>query len=344
MSLFSIPLPALAGLAAALLVLGLRGFALHRSAMDRRALADADLLARMAPGSGPVRRALGALMLAAAAGLLTAALTAGSFGGGAGDRDDGTGFETVLVLDASNSMLAEDVRPSRLRLEQLLARRMIGRLAGRIGIVYFAGSGYVLSPLTEDRAATLMFAEAVHPTHVGRGGTSLVDGLEQALVVLAGGRPNAVRSVILFSDGESTVDETEIALVVERARRAQTAIHTVGVGTTDGGRIPMPIRDEDGRAAPRTERANDIGPGDGRRWLRDASGRVVVTRLDEAGLRHISSTTGGLFASGPPAADALLERMPAGGARPPVSTAAVNGLLLAAFLLLLFEAYAMRRA
>ncbi|MGI9038363.1 MAG: vWA domain-containing protein [Gemmatimonadota bacterium] len=344
MSLIPIPPSVLAGMLAAALVLGLRGLALYRSARDRRAFVDDDLLERMAPGAGPVRRALAAVMVAAAVGLLTAALVAGSFGERAETGDDGTGFETVLVLDASNSMLAEDARPSRLRLEQLLARRMIGRVAGRIGIVYFAGSGYVLSPLTEDRAATLMFAEAVHPTHVGRGGTSVVDGLEQALVVLAGGRPNAVRSVVLFSDGESTVDEDQLALVLERARRASVSIHTVGMGTVDGARIPMPIRDEDGWVALRTDRPNDIGPGDGRRWLRDSAGRVVVTRLDEAGLRQIAAATGGLFVTGAPAADALLERMPAGGARPPVSTVAVNGLLLSAFLLLLLEAYAMRRA
>ena len=146
-------------------------------------------------------------------------------------------------------MLAEDVEPSRLRLEQLLARRLIGQLAGRIGIVYFAGSGYVLSPLTEDRAATLMFAAAVHPTHVGRGGTSLVDGLEQALVVLAGGRSEAVRSIVLLSDGENTVDEERLESVVQRARRAGVHVHTIGLGTTSGARIPMPLPERRGLRA-----------------------------------------------------------------------------------------------
>lgn len=321
--------PLTAGLAAAAFALGLRALAMRRSAADRAAIGDPELLARLAPGPGRPRRFLAALMVATGAGLLGAALAAGAYGEEE-SADDGSRFETVIVLDASNSMLAEDVRPSRLRLEQLLARRMVGRLAGRIGVVYFAGAGYVLSPLTEDRAATLMFTESVHPTHVGRGGTSMVDGLEQALVVLAGGRRGAERSIVLFSDGESTVDDPALDLVLERARRGGVTIHTVGLGTGEGARIPMP-----------GDSARTDGP---RRWLRDGNGGIVVSRLEEGVLRRIAEATGGLYAENAPAADALLERIPAGGARPPVSAAAVNGLLLAAFLLLGLEAFVVRRA
>ena len=337
--------PLVAGFLAGLAALALRGVALHRSAADRAALGDLSLVARMASGGSALSRGLAALLVSAGVGLLVAALVAGGFGGDQ-DADDGSAFETVIVLDASNSMLAEDVSPSRLRREQSLARRMVGRLAGRVGVVYFAGAGYVLSPLTEDRAATLMFTQAVHPTHVGRGGTSLVDGLEQALVVLAGGRSGAVRSIVLFSDGESTVDDPALPLALERARRAGVAIHTIGVGTADGGRIPMPSDGDVLTGGPATDGpagGDDAGPDEARRWLRDQAGRVVVTRLDETALREIAGATGGLYAAGPGAADALLERMPAGGARPPVSSAAVNGLLLAAFLLLALEAYVVRR-
>lgn len=324
--------PVHAGIVAAVVVSLLRGAALYRAAADREAIGDPELLTRMAPPSGIVRRVVALALLTGGAALLAAAFTAGGFGGDV-SFDDATGFETVVVLDASNSMLAEDVQPSRLRLEQALARRMVGRLAGRIGVVYFAGSGYVLSPLTEDRAATLMFTEAVHPTHVGQGGTSMADGLEQALVVLAGGRAGAVRSIVLFSDGESTVDETALDVALERARRAGVTIYAVGVGTTEGGRIPMP-----------PENGVEAAPSDERTWLRDRQGRIVVSRLDEASLREIARATGGLYASGVRAADSLLERMPAGGMRLPVSSAAVNGLLLAAFLLLAAEAYLVRRA
>lgn len=340
--------PLTAGAVVALAALGLRALALHRAAVDRRAIGDARLLERMVQPTGLIRRTTAALLTAAGAGFLAAALASGGFGGEA-NREDGSAFETVVVLDASNSMLAEDVAPSRLRLEQALARRMIGRLSGRIGVVYFAGSGYVLSPLTGDRAATLMFAQAVHPTHVGRGGTSLVDGLEQALVVLAGGRAGAVRSIVLFSDGESTVDEQALDVVLERARRAGVSIHTVGVGTAEGGRIPMPRLatelpgiEPDARPEARPPAAGDVE--DGRRWLRDQSGRVVVSRLEEAALRSIAGATGGLYAQGAAAADLLLERMPAGGGRAPLSSARMNGLLLAAFLCLALEAFVVRRS
>jgi len=337
-------LPLLVGVGVALLVLVLRVVALHRAAADRAAIADTPLLDRMAPPTGAVGRLLRATLLAVGAGLLAAALTTGGFGDSAGDGDDGSSFETVLVLDASNSMLAEDVAPSRLRLEQSLARRLIGRLVGRIGIVYFAGSGYVLSPLTEDRAATLMFAEAVHPTNVGRGGTSLADGLEQALVVLAGGRPDGLRTIILLSDGEGTVDEDRLDSIIQRSRRAGIAIQTIGLGTVEGARIPMPLAD--GRTLPTSGSGvpDQSGPGDGRRWLRDGSGQAVLSALDETGLRMIAGETGGLYAVGASAADALLDRLPAAGSRAPTAAGTLNGLLLAAFLLLLLEAYAFRNA
>lgn len=339
-----LPLPLLIGVGVALLALALRGVALHRASADRESFADAPLLDRISPPAGPVRRLLRAALLATGAGLLAAALATGGFGDSAGDAEDDTRFETVLVLDASNSMLAEDVAPSRLRLEQLLARRLIGRLVGRIGIVYFAGSGYVLSPLTDDRAATLMFAEAVHPTNVGRGGTSLADGLEQALVVLAGGRPDAVRSIILLSDGEGTVDEDRIEPIIQRARRAGISIQAIGLGTVEGARIPMPLSEGRSLSTPGSGVPDQAGPGDGRRWLRDGSGRVVVSALDETGLRMIAAQTGGLFVAGAAAADALLERLPAAGTRPTNAAGTLNGLLLAAFVLLLLEAYAFRNA
>lgn len=340
----AIPFPVMVGLGLAVTALILRWIELHRASADRAEIGEPNLVDRLAPPTGPVRRLARGLLLAVGIGLLAGALAQGGFSDAAGSVDDGTDFETVLVLDASNSMLAEDVEPSRLQLEQLLARRLIGRLAGRIGIVYFAGSGYVLSPLTEDRAAALMFAAAVHPTHVGRGGTSLVDGLEQALVVIGGGRPDAVRSIVLLSDGENTVDEEQLASVLQRARRAGVSIHAIGLGTTVGSRIPMPLPEGQGRRALGSGFPDALGPGDGRRWLRDGSGQVVVSALDELGMRQIAVETGGLFASGAQAVDALLERLPAAGSQSASTAGTVNGLLLAAFLLLLLEAYAFRRA
>lgn len=337
-----LPLPVLVGLIAGTVVFLLRAVALHRAAADRSALLDSALLSHIVDPTGPGRRWGRAVILALGVGLLSAALVAGGFADGSSEDND-TRFETVLVLDASNSMLAEDVEPSRVRQEQLLARRLISRIGGRIGIVYFAGSGYVLSPLTEDKAATLMFAEAVHPTNVGRGGTSLADGLEQALVVLAGGRPDAVRSVILLSDGETTVDEDRLDTILQRARRANVAIQTIGLGTVEGARIPMPLapgaRPPAGLGVP-----NASGPGDGRRWLRDGSGQVVVTFLDETGLRKIAAATGGLHVTGVAGTGALLERLPASGGMSPTEAGTVNLLLLFAFLLLLVEAYAFRSA
>ena len=126
-----IPLSVMAGLGVAVIVLILRGVELYRASADRAVIGDSILLDRLVPPTGPWSRSARALILAVGAGLLAVALVRGGFGDGGGGADYGTGFETVLVLDASNSMLAEDVEPSRLRLEQMLARRLIGQLAER---------------------------------------------------------------------------------------------------------------------------------------------------------------------------------------------------------------------
>ena len=80
------------------------------------------------------------------------------------------------------------MEPSRLERQRQWAAELSIRLPGRLGVVYFAGRGYVLSPLTDDRDAVLMFVQALDPGLVGQGGTSLAEGLRQGLDVLAGGR------------------------------------------------------------------------------------------------------------------------------------------------------------
>lgn len=243
------------------------------------ALGDPALVRRLAGGDlrrFPARRA--ALLLPAAALLGVAA--AGPRWGNA-FAPAGTHGDVVLVLDASNSMLAEDVPPSRLEREREAARGLVGRLGGgRIGLVAFGGSGHVLSPLTSDAAAVHLYLDALSPQVVNQSGTSLYSALRHALELLGPtGQDGAPGSIVLVSDGEALDPPRMVDLSVEEAVRRGVPIHTVGIGTAAGAPIP----DHD-----------DIS---GRRigFKREPDGTVAISRLDAATLQRIARETGGTY-------------------------------------------------
>jgi len=337
--------PWAAAVGAALVAVGLRAAASHLARGDRQRLADSPVLASVSPPPSRSGRVARLALLALGFGSLAAVLAGAGDGGIRSEQADAGDLETVLVLDASNSMLAEDVAPSRAGQQREIARRLVSGIDGRFGVVYFAGGGYVLSPLTEDRGAALMFAESVDPSLVGRGGTSLPAGLVQGLAVLGGGVPGAPRAMLLLSDGESTVDSDELDAVLASAEAAGVQIHVVGFGTAEGGRIPIPMRGigDELESAERLTLRPDPGAG-GRSWLRDVDGQPVVSRLEEASLRRVAAATGGLYVpAGEQGVEALLRRLP-GGQQRSASAAAVLALLLVAFAALFAEAFLFRRA
>ncbi len=332
-------IPALwAGVGVGLLALLFRVVALWRGRRDREKLGDSRLLRRLAALPSPAQGWLRALLFAVGTGTVAAAVTGAA--APAPERGAVEGPETVLLLDASNSMLAEDVSPSRLHRQRALATDLAGRLAGQVAVVYFAGRGYVLSPLTTDLDAVLMFVEAVRPASVGRGGSALPAGLGQALDVLAGGGHDARRSIVLFSDGEETAGEP-LDQVVERAVQEGVRVHTVGIGSPEGGRIPL---GED--AAISGGRPLSFSAGERRGYLRGPDGEVVVTRLREEALRGVAEATGGAYVSGSTEGmGALARRILAADAPlgPPGPAEGATLLLLVGFGLLWTEAFLFRR-
>lgn len=189
--------------------------------------------------------------------------------------------DVVLVLDASNSMLAEDVRPSRLERERQAARVLVDRLTGgRVGLVAFGGSGHVLSPLTSDGAALHLYLDALSPEIVNQSGTSLYSALRQAVQLLGPAGPRgAPGSIVLVSDGEALDPPRMVDLSVEDAVRRGVPIHAVGIGTAAGAPVP------------------DVDPLSGRRigFKREVDGAVATSRLDEQTLRRIARETGGTY-------------------------------------------------
>lgn len=264
------------------------------------ALGDPALVRRLAGTdlrAFPGRRA--ALLLPA--GALLGVAAAGPRWGNADAGARGHG-DVVLVLDASNSMLVEDVAPSRLARERTLARALVDRLAGsRVGLVAFGGSGHVLSPMTSDASAIHLYLDALSPEIVNQGGTSLDSALRQALALLGGpGEGPTGGSIVLVSDGEALEPRELLAGSIDQARRLGVHVHTVGMGTAAGGPVPHV----------------DPASGERRGFKHEPDGSTAVSRLDEATLHTIARQTGGTYRWMPDARGAAeLARVAAQGGR-----------------------------
>jgi len=331
----------LAATVAASAALLLRGMGSYRTRIDRSALGDDPLLARLTHAPAPAQRVVRAVLLAAGCGALAAGLTVSGVSENIPEQSD---LQTVLVLDASNSMWARDVEPSRLERQRELAAELVLRLPGRLAIVYFAGRGYVLSPLTEDRDAVLMFVQTLDPALVGRGGTSLAEGLRQGLDVLAGGDELGRRVLVVMTDGEATTEVEEVETELARAVRMHVPVFTVGLGTPEGARIPVPVQagDEASNSAPASRRTVRKG---GELWLADRTGEPVRSRLDQSALAEMARATGGVYVpADQDGLDVLIDRLETEGRRPdPGAGRRGSMLLLAAFGLLFAEGYLVRR-
>lgn len=186
------------------------------------------------------------------------------------------GFDVVVAIDVSNSMLSEDIAPNRLEKAKFAVSELIRRLDGdRIGLVAFAGDAFVQSPLTLDYAAALLFLNAMEPDMVSVQGTDLGAAVSKGLEAFEASR-NQDKILIVITDGEDhegTVDDA-----IERARGQGVRVYTVGLGTPDG--VPVPAFDDQGRRAG---------------FLRDENGNVVTSRLDEPTLIRMAERTGGTY-------------------------------------------------
>ena len=268
-----------------------------RSERRRRRLlerfGESRLLRRLSPRSGATGRRWRVALLLASATLLVLALARPQFGTRV-ETVRREGRDLVVALDVSRSMYAEDVEPSRLERAKIEIGRIVQRLDGdRVGLVAFAGDAFVQSPLTTDYGAAMMFLGAMDPEMMSAQGTDLARAIEIAVEALAE-TPEESRAIVIVTDGED--HEGGLAEALAGAGAADVTIHAVGVGSPEG--VPLPS-----------------GGGEGGRFLRDAGGKVVTSRLNENALRDIALQTGGEYhrigsAGG---LEALVERIAGGG-------------------------------
>ena len=189
------------------------------------------------------------------------------------------GIDVVVALDASKSMRARDVLPSRLERAKLELSTLLDELKGdRVAIVAFAGDAFVQCPLTSDYAAAKLFLRAIDPDQMQEGGTNIGAALLTSEKVLEGADRGAKdRVVVLLSDGEDL--SGEVSEATDALKSAGIKVYTIGIGSAGGE--PIPVFDKQG------ERTG---------YMKDPStGQTVLSRLDEAGLESIAQATGGEY-------------------------------------------------
>jgi Ca-activated chloride channel homolog len=204
-----------------------------------------------------------------------------------------TGIDLVIALDSSNSMLARDVKPSRLDRAKLEVTALLDRLKGdRVGLVVFAGDAFVQCPLTTDYAAARLFLRAVDPAGMPQQGTAIANALlESKRVLEGGGRGSAAKAVLLITDGED--QQGDALKAASELGEAGIRIYAVPVGSESGE--PIPIVDKSGNVTS---------------YKKDKEGRTVLTRTDVAGLRELASRGNGLVFRGTGSDLGVLQLLP----------------------------------
>lgn len=189
------------------------------------------------------------------------------------------GVDIIVALDVSTSMLAEDVKPSRLDRAKLEVRSLLERIAeeggDRIGLLAFAGDAFLVSPLSIDYGAARIFLKDIGPETIGRKGTAIARAIEVATKSFPS-EEQKYKALILVTDGED--HEGAVLDAADRAAEQGVRIYTVGLGDPRGQ--PIPVYDEAGRRMD---------------YKTDPRGHKVNSRLDEATLRNVAARTEGTY-------------------------------------------------
>ena len=189
------------------------------------------------------------------------------------------GIDLFVVMDVSLSMKCEDIRPSRLEKAKRDISDLLKKLSGdRVGLIVFAGEAFVQFPLTSDYSAADLFLSAIDVDAVPLPGTMIGSGIELSLKSFVQDAPTQ-KAIVVVSDGENT--EGDVLGAVEDAKKAGVRVYAVGMGTPEGG--PIPVYDQSGN---RTD------------YKHDQSGNIVLTKLDESMLQQIASSSGGTYHRG----------------------------------------------
>ncbi|MEP6927526.1 MAG: VWA domain-containing protein [Ginsengibacter sp.] len=193
-------------------------------------------------------------------------------------KPDGTqkvnrkGIDVMIALDVSKSMLAQDIKPSRLERAKQVITKIIDNLPDdKIGLVIFAGRAYLQMPMTIDHAAAKMYLSSASPDDVPTQGTIISQALKMSYAAF-NPKEKTYKAIVLISDGEDH-DENAIK-IAKQLGQGGIMVNTVGIGSPQGSPILDPETNSD---------------------KVDEKGNVVITKLNEQELANIAKNGNGLY-------------------------------------------------
>lgn len=189
-----------------------------------------------------------------------------------------TGIDVFILLDVSNSMMAEDIKPNRLEKAKYQISNLINKLRGdRIGLIIFAGQAYIQIPLTTDYSAANLFLSAVDVNSVPTQGTAIASAIN--LATASFDTLSTQKVIIAITDGED--HEGDVQKAVENAKEREIKIYAIGLGSQAG--VPIPVYNN---------RNQLVG------FKKDRDGNTVLTKLDEEVLKRIAIDGSGKYFRG----------------------------------------------
>ena len=232
---------------------------------------DPELMAQLMPDASKYRPDVKFWIVFVAIGLFAVLLARPQFGSRL-ETVKRQGIEVIIALDISNSMLAEDVQPSRLQKAKRLVSQLVDKMENdKVGMIVFAGDAFTQLPITSDYISAKMFLETIDPSLISKQGTALGAAINlstRSFTPMEG----VGRTIILITDGENHEDGALEAAKAAVEKGIQ--INVLGVGMPEGAPIPIPG-------------SND--------YRRDREGNVVVTKLNEQMCQEIAQVGQGIY-------------------------------------------------
>ena len=182
------------------------------------------------------------------------------------------GIETIICMDISNSMLAEDIVPSRLDRSKMMIENLVDHFSNdKIGLIVFAGDAFVQLPITSDYVSAKMFLSSIDPSMIATQGTDIGRAIDMATHSFTP-EEGIGRAIIVITDGENHEGGAVEAAVA--AKDAGMRVYVLGVGSSKGSPIPIP------------------GTGD---YMKDNTGNTVMSALNEQMCKELAQAGGGAY-------------------------------------------------
>ena len=242
----------------------------HKQKTRLQRLGAVSLLKMLMPDMSRFRPTIKFILLIFALGILVLMLARPQMGTKI-SQEKKVGIETIICMDISNSMKAEDVVPNRLEKSKLLVENLVDHFTNdKVGLVVFAGEAFVQLPITSDYVSAKMFLQDINPSLIATQGTDIAGAINLASHSFSQ-QQGVGRAIIVITDGE---DHEGGALEAAKvASKNNINVFILGIGSTKGASIP-------------------IGNGE---YMKDATGHTVQSSLNESMCKEIAKAGNGTY-------------------------------------------------